>query len=54
MGIDLELVKSKAYEEIQEENFRVAVEEYKKKLRTKKWWHALFPWKIVFIRREKL
>lgn len=52
--MDIEKIKELAQKEIQEEDFRLAINEYKIKLRKAKWWHRLFPFKIVVIRREKL
>lgn len=44
-------IKAQAEKEIQEEDFRKAVDTCKEKLRAKKWWHAVMPWKIVIIKR---
>lgn len=49
---NLNQIKEQALKEIQEEDFRVAVDKYKAKLRKQKWWHKLIPFKIVIIRRE--
>ena len=40
-----------ANEEIQEEQFRKAVEKEKDKQRATKWWHKFVPFKIIVIRR---
>jgi hypothetical protein len=51
----VEAIKAKALQEIDEEDFREAVRQYKVKLRTKKsLWDRIFPWKLVIIRKESL
>lgn len=52
--MDVAAIKAQAEKEIAEEKFRAAVEQYKEKLRKKKWWDRLFPWRIMFIRKEVL
>ena len=47
-----EEIKRQAEREIKEEAFRKAVDKMKEKLRAKKWYHSLFPWKIVIIKRD--
>lgn len=39
-----------AEKEIREEDFRDAVEKKKEELRSKKWYHKLFPYKIIIKR----
>lgn len=55
---DLVKIKEQALKEIKEESFKKEVELYKEKYRKKqsdkKWWHILFPYKIVFIKREQV
>ena len=51
--IDLEKVKEQAQKEIEEEDYRIAVEEMKEKLRRKlTLWDRLFPWKIIIVKKE--
>lgn len=50
--MNLEEIKAKAESEIRAEEFRKAVDAYKEKLRAKKWWHKLFPYKIVILKRS--
>jgi hypothetical protein len=50
--INFEEVKKQAIEELEEEQYRKAVDAYKEKLRAKKWWHYLLPFRVVFVRRE--
>ncbi len=45
-------VRKQAELEIAEENFNQAVADYKIKLRARRWWHALIPFKIVILRRD--
>jgi hypothetical protein len=47
-------IREQALKEIEEENARAAIDAYKAKLREQKWYHKIFPWRIVFIRKEKL
>lgn len=50
---ELENIKSIAIQEVQLEIKRAAIEKYKKKLREHKtFWDWLFPYKIIFIRKE--
>lgn len=50
--MDFNLIKQQAEKELHEELFRVAVNKYKEKLRRKKWWHVILPFKIIIIRRS--
>jgi hypothetical protein len=51
--MDMEKIKQQAITEIEEEDFRAAVEKYKLKLRTKRSiWDRVFPYKIIFIKKE--
>jgi len=52
MDIDFKEIKEQAEAELKAEELRAAVDAYKIKLKSKKWYHCLFPYKIVFIRRE--
>ena len=47
----LQRVRNKAKEEIEAEDFREAVDRYKVKLRSQRWWHRLLPFKIIIIKR---
>lgn len=38
--------------EIAEEKFRAAVDAAKVKIRARRWWHALVPFRIVILRRD--
>lgn len=51
--MDIERVKELALSELREEQFREAVEKYKDKLRQRKWWHVVLPFKIIIIRRSE-
>lgn len=49
----IKAIKSRAEAELDEEKFRNAVECYKHKLRARKnFWNRIFPWKIIFVRKE--
>lgn len=50
--MNIDEVKTAAQEEIDEEDFKKAVEKMKKKIRSKKWWHIIFPFKLIIIRRN--
>lgn len=51
---ELEEIKNQALKEIQEENFKKKVEEYKQYLRTKKpFWFKIFPFRIKIERIKK-
>ncbi len=52
MSILLVDVRTQAEAEIAEELFRLAVDKHKEKLRARQWWHVLFPWKLMILRRE--
>ena len=52
--IDKEKALAQAKKEIEEDAFRAAVEEYKEKLRQQSVWDKLWPWRIVFVRKEQL
>jgi hypothetical protein len=43
-------VIEQAEKELEEELFREAVEKHKEKLKTKKWYNKLFPYKIIIKR----
>jgi hypothetical protein len=45
-------VRAQAEREIDDENFRAAVDAAKVKLRARRWWHSLIPYRIVILRRE--
>jgi len=52
--MNLEAVKLQAKKELEEEKFRLAVEQYKVKLRKRRpLWDRVFPWKIIILRKEK-
>jgi len=53
MNFDLDEIKDKAEQELKHEQYRAAVDAYKVKLRRKRWWHILFPWRIVVLRRDE-
>ncbi len=48
----LDKVRREAQKEIDEEDFRSAVDRYKIKLRERKWWHRLMPFKVLIVRRD--
>lgn len=49
---DLQRARAQAERELADERFRSAVDAYKAKLRARRWWHALFPWKVIILRRD--
>jgi predicted transcriptional regulator YdeE len=52
--MNLEQVKVEAMREIEIEDFRQAVAEYKKKLREKRsFWDRIFSWKILIVRKRQ-
>lgn len=51
--MSIDEIKEMAEKEIQEENLRLAIDKCKEKIKAKKWWHNLMPFKIVIIRRQK-
>jgi hypothetical protein len=42
----------KAKLEIKDEDFKAEVIRLKTKLRARRWWHVLFPWKLMILRRD--
>ena len=48
---NIDQVRKEARKQIYEEEFQKAVDQYKVKLRQRRWWHVLFPWKIVIVKR---
>lgn len=54
--IDINDVKLQAEKELEEEEFKELVEQYKEKLREKRsrsWFRKLFPYKILIINQNK-
>lgn len=51
--MDMEAVKLQAKKEIELENFQGAVKKYKEKLKSAKWYHKIFPWKVIIIKRSQ-
>jgi len=49
--LNKEDVIEQARKELDEEDFRRAVEKEKTKIRATKWWHKFVPFKIIVIRR---
>lgn len=49
--INIKEVELTARLELHEEKFRKAVDVAKERMRRERWWHRLFPWRIVIIRR---
>jgi len=49
---DLDAISKQAIKELEAEDYRKQVDKYKEKLRSKKWYHKLIPFKIIIIRRE--
>jgi hypothetical protein len=47
-------IRDQAEAELVEETFRAAVDACKVKLKAKRWWHKLLPFKVVIIKREEL
>lgn len=53
--MDIEKVKKQAKKEFEEEQFRVAVDEYKNRLKQKSLrWSKIFPYKILIVRKDIL
>lgn len=52
--MDLEEIKKQALKELEQDDFRRAVEQYKRKLQQESLWDRIFPYKIVIIKKEKL
>ena len=51
--MSVEEIKKHALKEIKEDDFRLAVDKYKEKLRLKKsLWDKIWPWKIVVLRKD--
>jgi hypothetical protein len=44
-------IETTAKQEIANERFREAVESAKRRLRERRWWHRIFPFKIAITRR---
>jgi hypothetical protein len=49
---DIERIRHQATVEFEHELFRAAVDKYKEKLRKRSWFDRIFPWRIVFIRKD--
>lgn len=54
MNTNIEEIRKVAKAELEAERLREAIDAYKKKLKEKKWFHRLFPYRIVFIKKENL
>jgi len=50
--MNLQEIQEIAKSEIEHEEFRRAVDKCKEKIRAKRWWHKLMPFKIVIIKRS--
>jgi hypothetical protein len=50
--MNIEEVKRMALQELAQDELRKAIDQYKKKLRETKWYHKIFPWRIVIIKKE--
>lgn len=50
--MDIKQIKEQAEKEFKEEQVRIAVDLYKIKLKKRKWWHVVMPYRIVIIRRN--
>lgn len=50
-GQNIANIRAIAEAELKQEQQREAIEQMKEKLRQEKWFHRLFPWKVVIIRR---
>lgn len=51
-ALDVANIRAIAEAELKNEIFRNAVEEMKQKLRRVRWYHRLFPWRVVILRRD--
>ncbi len=49
--MNCEKIKEAALKELEEEKFKSEVEKCKNKLKERKWWHKLLPYKIIITRR---
>lgn len=50
--MNIESVKQQALKEIEEEDFRKAVDKYKEELKIKKsFWDSIFPYKVIVIKK---
>lgn len=49
---DIDSIRRVAEAELKAERIREAIDKCKEQLRKTKWYHRLFPFRIVFIRRE--
>jgi len=53
--MDIEKVKAEARKEIDEEDFRAAVDKCKAQMRAKRtFWDKIFPYKIIITRKDKV
>ena len=52
--MNIEEIKKIAEKELEEEDLRIAIDKFKVKLRRPKWYHRLFPYRIVIIKKEHL
>ena len=51
--MNIQEIKKQAEKEIQEEEYRKAVDLYKSKIKTKKsFWNRFFPYRVIFIKKE--
>lgn len=49
--LDKHTIRILAQKELDQEAFREKVEEMKQKIKSRKWWHKLLPFKILIVRR---
>lgn len=53
MSMDIEAVRTEAMKQLQKEQFEIAVQTEKERLRSRKpFWQAVFPFEIIIRRRK--
>lgn len=48
---DMEQIERDAREELDNERRRILIDKAKQRLRERRWWHRLFPFRITFTKR---
>lgn len=51
-GQNIANIRAMAEAELKQELMREAIDKMKESLRRGKWYHRLFPWRVVFLRRD--
>ena len=47
------MILQQAVKELEEEQFRIAVDKEKVRIKRRRWWHVLLPYTITFVRRTQ-